>query len=152
MLLILFTFLSFIKLDKSNTNLVDILTKGFKDINEAYKVKQISRDYLNGFLQLLNPIAPHITEELWNHLGHTDTISYEPWPTFDEEKCKAEEYNLPIQINGKLRDKVMVSPDASKEEIEKAALALPRIIELTSGLTIRKVIVVPGKLVNIVAN
>ena len=122
-------------------------------VNEAYKEKQIPRCYMEGFLKLLNPVAPHITEELWNIvLNNKELIVYETWPEFDLAKTLNDEVTVVVQINGKLRDKLMLAMDTPKEEVEKAALELPRIKELLNGLTIRKVIVVPNKLVNIVAN
>ena len=121
-------------------------------VNAVYKETVFPREYAEGFVKLLNPLAPHMTEELWSTvLGHNPTLANESWPTYDEEKTKDDEITIVIQINGKLRDKVNVSATASKEEIEAAALNTPRVKELLEGLTIRKVIVVPGKLVNIVA-
>ena len=122
-------------------------------INEAYKEKQIPRTYLNGFLQLLNPIAPHITEELWTTvMGHKDLIVYEKWPEFDLEKTLNNVTTVVVQINGKIREKLEVAVDTPKDELEKMAMQLSRIQELLNGLTVRKIIVVPNKLVNIVAN
>ena len=122
-------------------------------VNEAYKERKLPKEYLESFLLLLNPVAPHITEELWNTvLGHKELLVYEQWPSYDLAKTLNNEITVVVQINGKLRDKLEVAADTSKEELEKAALELPRIKELLNGLTIRKVIVVPNKLVNIVAN
>ena len=122
-------------------------------VNEAYKERKLPKEYLESFLLLLNPVAPHITEELWNTvLGHKELLVYEQWPSYDIAKTLNNEITVVVQINGKLRDKLEVAADTSKEELEKAALELPRIKELLNGLTIRKVIVVPNKLVNIVAN
>ena len=121
-------------------------------VNAVYKETVFPREYAEGFVKLLNPLAPHMTEELWSTvLEHTPSLANETWPTYDEEKTKDDEITVVIQINGKLRDKVSVPATASKEEIETAALNTPRVKELLDGLTIRKVIVVPGKLVNIVA-
>ncbi|NBV84780.1 MAG: leucine--tRNA ligase [Verrucomicrobia bacterium] len=101
-------------------------------------------------LQLLNPFAPHITEELWERTGASGSVADQPWPAFDPEALVEDELELVVQINGKVRDKLTVKRDAAPAEVEAAALASPKAREWTSGKTIRKVIVVPGKLVNIV--
>lgn len=99
---------------------------------------------------MLNPFAPHITEELWEILGFGGTIAGQTWPDYDPAMLIETEFEMPIQINGKLRDKITVNKDATREEIESAARSSPKIAEWTSGKEIKRVIVVPGKLVNIV--
>jgi leucyl-tRNA synthetase len=105
---------------------------------------------LRTLLQLLNPFAPHLTEELWKRMGCAGLVADQPWPKFDPLALVEDELELVVQINGKLRDKLVVPRTASSAEIEAAALASPRAQEWTAGKTIRKIIVVPGKLVNIV--
>lgn len=121
-------------------------------INEGYKQKVLPKAFVEGFVQLLAPVAPHICEELWQKLGHTETIAYTAWPTYDESKLVTDEVEIVIQVNGKVRTKTVVSKTASKEELEKLALEDEKVKEYTDGKTIRKIIAVPGKLVNIVAN
>lgn len=121
-------------------------------INEAYKAEQILKDYVEGFVKLLSPVAPFIAEELWSKLGYSETIAYEPWPEYDEAKLEENEVEIVIQILGKNRARIMVDKDTTKEELEKLALDNEIIKEKIAGKTVRKVIVVPGKLVNIVAN
>src|SRR5690625_1804726 len=121
-------------------------------VNEGYKVDKISKKYIEGFVKLLSPVAPHIGEELWHRLGHEDTITYEPWPTYDETKLVEEEVEIVIQVMGKVRSKMKVAKDLSKEELEDIALNDEKIKEWIKDKTVRKVFVVPGKLVNIVAN
>src|SRR5262249_6309219 len=98
----------------------------------------------------LAPLAPHAAEELWQILGHKRTLAYEPWPTYDPALLKDEEIEIPVQVNGKLRGKVVVPAEADAKGIEAAARADARISALLEGKTVRKVVVVPGKLVNFV--
>ena len=121
-------------------------------VNEAYKTETINRSYIEGFVKMLSPVAPQVTEELWQRLGYEETITYESWPTYDESKLVEDEVEVVIQVLGKIRSKIMVDKNLSKEELEEVALADPKIQEWIENKTVRKVIVVPGKLVNIVAN
>ncbi|MFK2824722.1 leucine--tRNA ligase [Bacillus sp. B190/17] len=121
-------------------------------INEAYKAATLPKEYVEGFVKLLSPIAPHISEELWEKLGQQETISYQAWPTFDESKLVDNEVEIVVQVNGKMKAKLMVPKEATKEETEQIAMDEEKVQEQITGKTIRKVIVVPGKLVNIVAN
>ncbi len=121
-------------------------------INDAYKASELPVEYIEGFVKLLSPIVPHIAEELWEKLGHAETISYEKWPTFDESKLVDDEIEVVFQVNGKVKTKAFVSKDATRQELEELAKQDSIIQEQIAGKTIRKVIAVPGKLVNIVAN
>ncbi len=121
-------------------------------INEGYKAESIPKTYVEGIVKLLSPVAPHIAEEIWGKLGNTETISYSKWPEFDETKLTEDEVEVVLQVMGKVRSKITVPVDISKEELEKAALADEGMQKWLEGKTIRKVIVVPGKLVNFVAN
>lgn len=121
-------------------------------INDAYKVDSLPKVYIEGFVKLLAPVAPHIAEELWSKLGHTESITYGTWPAFDEAKLVDNEVEIVIQINGKVKAKLMVPTDTTREKLEEIAMGDDSIKEQIDGKTIRKVIAVPGKLVNIVAN
>ena len=121
-------------------------------INDCYKQDKLSKAYVEGFVKMLSPIAPHISEELWAKLGHDDTIAYEEWPTFDPSLLVDNEVEIVIQVNGKLKEKTKVSKDLSKEEMEHFALEIDKVKQAIEGKTVRKVIAVPQKLVNIVAN
>ena len=117
-------------------------------INQAYKENVLPKKYAEEFLQLLNPVAPHITEELWNKLGHNESIAYEPWPTYDEEKTKSNNINLPIQINGKLRATIDIPVDEDESKIKE--LAHEAVKEKLEGKTIVKEIYVKNRIYNIV--
>lgn len=122
-------------------------------INAAYKEDSLPLDYMRGFVKLLAPIAPHVGEELWHKLtGSEDSISYETWPTYDESKLVEDTVEVVFQINGKVRGKQTASRTISKDDLEALALSDDNIKAHLEGKTVRKVIVVPGKLVNIVAN
>ena len=121
-------------------------------VNEAYKVDILPRKYMEGFIKVLSPIAPHLSEELWSRLGHSTSISHEQWPSYDESFLVDDEVEVVIQVMGRVRSKVSVAKDISKDELEQLAINDAKIQEWIEGKTIRKVIVVPGKLVNIVAN
>ena len=119
-------------------------------INDAYKVKQISTEYVQGFIKLLSPLAPHVCEEIWSKFNLSSTIAYEKWPEYDATKLVENTVEVVIQINGKLRSKIEVDKDLDKNKLQDLALNDEKIKTLISGKDIRKVIVVPNKIVNIV--
>jgi leucyl-tRNA synthetase len=121
-------------------------------VNEANKQEQLPKSIIEGFVKLLSPVVPHIAEELWQILGHEGTITYESWPLYDKDKLTETEIEVVVQINGKVRSKMKISKETSKEQMEESALKDDAIKAQIDGKTIRKVIVVPGKLVNIVAS
>lgn len=120
-------------------------------INDCYKADVIPAEYAQGFVKLIAPIAPHIAEELWSIMGNEESLTYAAWPTFDETKLVDDEVEIVVQVAGKVRAKINVSKDASKEELEQIALADEKVQEFIEGKDIKKVVVIPGKLVNIVA-
>lgn len=119
-------------------------------INEGYKQDVLPRDLMEGFVKMLSPITPHLAEELWNKLGYEETISYEQWPTYEEAYLVENEIEVVAQINGKVRAKLIIPADASREQMQELALADDKIKAAINDKTVRKVIAVPGKLVNIV--
>ena len=119
-------------------------------VNAVYKEEVFPLEYQEGFIKLLNPIAPHLTEEIWEMLGHNNTISYEAWPTYEEELTKEDTYELVVQVNGKVRGRIETHSDTSKEEMERLAKEIDNVKKFIEGKEIVKVIVVPKKLVNIV--
>jgi len=119
-------------------------------VNECYKKGSVTKAEFKTFLTLLNPFAPHITEELWQLQGFLGTIAQSSWPTYDEAKTIDDEVEIVIQVCGKIRAKKVVSASLSKEELEKVVLESDEVKALTEGKEIVKVIVVPGKLVNLV--
>jgi leucyl-tRNA synthetase len=120
--------------------------------NHLTKLDVRPRSALEPFVLLLSPFAPHLAEELWCALGGTNTLAYKPWPSFDPNLIKADEIEVPVQVNGKLRARLTVSAGIAEAALREKALADPRIRELIAGKQVRKVIVVPGKLVNIVVS
>lgn len=120
-------------------------------INDCYKAETIYQPYAEGFVKMLAPIAPHIGEELWDRLGNEDTITYQPWPTYDESLLVDSEVEIVVQVNGKVRAKLNTPKDTSKDEMEALALKDENVKLSIEGKDIKKVIAVPQKLVNIVA-
>jgi len=119
--------------------------------NEFVNAKPRPKEALRILLPLLSPFAPHLAEELWSRLGFEGSASSQRWPVHDESLLVETEIELPVQVNGKVRARICVAVGATNQEVEAAALANPKVIEATAGMTIVKLIVVPSKLVNIVA-
>ena len=120
-------------------------------INECSKAEKLPRAIWEGFVKMLSVYAPHLGEELWEKLGHTKTVAYESWPTFDEKFGAEDQQTIVVMINGKLRDKFQAAPGADNATLEAMAKETEGFKKFTEGKSIAKVIVVPGKLVNIVA-
>lgn len=119
-------------------------------VNEAYKTDAVPKAAAENFVQMLSPLAPHLAEELWERIGHTDTITYEPWPTYDEAWTVESEVEIVVQVNGKIVERTKISKDLDQAAMQEHSLSLPNVQQAVAGKTIRKVIAVPGKLVNIV--
>jgi leucyl-tRNA synthetase len=121
-------------------------------VNEAYKTEVLPLAAMEQFVQLISPIAPHIAEELWEKLGRKDSLTYASFPTYEESWTVDQEVEIVVQVNGKIADRVSIAADMDVAEMESLAKELEKVQELIAGKTIRKVIAVKGKLVNIVAN
>ena len=119
-------------------------------VNDFYKKGSVTKAEYKTLLTLLNPVAPHMTEELWETFGNGNLLSLEPWPEFDEAKTVDDEIEIVVQINGKIRDKMMMPSGLGKDETEKQAMESEKIKALIEGKNVIKVIAIPGKLVNIV--
>ena len=121
-------------------------------VNTATSRGGLTRDQLERFVVVLSPFAPHIAEELWSKLGHEPSLADAPWPDHDESMLVKDQIELPVQIKGKVRAKLMIAADADAKLTEQLVLADPKVQAALGGMTVRKVIVVPGKIVNIVAD
>ncbi len=117
---------------------------------ERAETLSVVREAVDALVLMLSPFAPHMCEELWEHLGHTGGLAAAGWPSFDAEAAKADSIVVPVQVNGKLRGRITVAPDASEEELRERALADPAVQAHTAGKTVKKVIVARGKLVSVV--
>ncbi|MGE7827345.1 leucine--tRNA ligase [Paenibacillus sp. NPDC093718] len=120
-------------------------------INEGYKTEELPRKAMENFVQLLSPLAPHLAEELWSRLGYTESVTYVPWPEYDEAWTVEAEVEIVVQVNGKIVERAKISKDMDQEAMQQHSLSLPNVKQALEGKSIRKVIAVPGKLVNIVA-
>ena len=119
-------------------------------VNEAYKAKTVYRPYAENLVKMLSCIAPHVCEEMWQLLGHDETLAYEPWPTYDEAMLEQSTIEMAVQVNGKLRAKITVNKDEDDEVVKQEALAQDNVKTHTEGKNIVKIIVVKNKIVNIV--
>ncbi len=119
-------------------------------INDVMKVGKINKAEFKTFITLLNPVAPHITEEMWQIAGFEGALSATSWPVYDEAKTVDDEVEVVVQINGKIRDKMMISADLNPQQMQEVALANEKIKELIDGKQVVKVIAIPKKLINIV--
>ena len=119
-------------------------------LNELAKAEPLPREAVEALVRLLHPFAPHLAEELWETLGEEGAVLRAPWPVSDPELAKENEIEVPVQVNGKLAVVVRVAVDADAKTLEAAALAEEKVQARIAGKTVAKIIVVPGKLVNLV--
>ncbi|MBQ4254203.1 MAG: class I tRNA ligase family protein, partial [Erysipelotrichaceae bacterium] len=119
-------------------------------INECYKAEKVSRRMIIDFIKLLSPIAPHVCEEMYQHYTGKDTIANESWPKYDESKLSVATVEIAVQVNGKMRGRLVVNKDEDQESVLKQASEVSTVAAQLEGKTIRKVIYVPNKLLNIV--
>ena len=119
-------------------------------LNNVQKEEVFPLEYAEGFIKMLNPIAPFVTEEIWSKLGHESTIAYEPWPTYDEDKTKETEKQIAVQVNGKVRGDITITEESTEDEIKELALNNENVKKHIEGKEIVKVIVIKNKIVNIV--
>ncbi|NMA52619.1 MAG: class I tRNA ligase family protein, partial [Peptococcaceae bacterium] len=122
----------------------------YKELPETDRDPAVLREAVESLLLLLAPFAPHITEELWELTGHTGSIHQQPWPLYDEGALAEDEVTIVVQINGKVRDRMLIPAGLSAAEMQERVIKDPKVAKFTAGKNIVKVIPVPGKLVNIV--
>ncbi|MCR5184597.1 MAG: leucine--tRNA ligase [Bacilli bacterium] len=120
-------------------------------INEVYKVNKLPREYAEGFVKMISCIIPHLGEEMWEKLGHNDTIAFEPWPTYDSSKLVSNTIKMAVSVNGKPRATIEVPLDLEEEELKKIALEQDGVKRNLEGKEIKKIIVIKNKIINIVA-
>ena len=119
-------------------------------VNRLSKLPVRPKSVVEKFVLILAPFAPHIAEELWARLGHRDSLAYEPWPKFDPELAKDKVVELAVQVMGKIRDRIVVSADATEDQIKQKALSSDKVIAAMAGKEPKRVIVIKSRLVNIV--
>lgn len=136
--------------DIESLNLNTAISQMMIFINECYKADTLYKPYMEGFVQMFACYAPHLGEELWQFLGHENTLTFEAWPTYDESKLVKNQVEMVVQVNGKVRGKFMANIDEDKKIVEEMALALPSVQAQMEGKTVRKLIIVPNRIVNIV--
>lgn len=136
--------------DIESLNLNTAISQMMIFINECYKAETLYKPYIEGFVQMFACYAPHLGEELWQFLGHENTLTFEAWPTYDESKLVKNQVEMVVQVNGKVRGKFMANIDEDKKIVEEMALALPSVQAQMEGKTVRKLIIVPNRIVNIV--
>ncbi len=132
---------------KFNTAIAQMMTL----VNEIYAVGSVNKAELKTLLALLNPVAPHITEEMWRNLGETTDLAYQPWPKWDEAALVKSEVEIAVQVAGKIRGRIMIPADMTKEAAETELVNHPEVQKILAGKTVMKVIFVPGRLVNFIA-
>jgi leucyl-tRNA synthetase len=111
---------------------------------------EVAREAIEALIRMLAPFVPHISEELWESFGHSESLSRTKWPEFSDELAREEEIEVAVQVNGKLRSRIFASADARDEDLREAALADAKVKAATAGHDIAKVIIIPKKLVNVV--
>ena len=136
--------------DIESLNLNTAISQMMIFINECYKAETLYKPYMEGFVQMFACYAPHLGEELWQFLGHDTTLTFEAWPTYDESKLVKNQVEMVVQVNGKVRGKFMANIDEDKKVVEEMALAIPSVQAQMEGKTLRKLIIVPNRIVNIV--
>ena len=139
--------------DIETLNLNTAISQMMIFINECYKADTIYVEYAKNFIKMLSTYAPHLGEEIWQTVFHNEnSIAYEPWPLYDEAKLVEDEIEVIVQVNGKLRGKFMTAAGSADADIEEKALTIAAVKAQLEGKTIRKVLVIKGRVVNIVAN
>jgi leucyl-tRNA synthetase len=118
--------------------------------NEATKTTVVPRAWFEQFVKILSPFAPHVAEELWERLGHTQSLALAPWPAFDEAKLARDTLTIAVQVAGKMRGTIEVAADAPEAEILALAKAEPKVQEFLAGKPIKREVYVKGRLVNLV--
>ena len=136
--------------DIERTSFNTAIAKMMECTNFFFKADPRPRSAMERFVLILSPFAPHLSEELWQSLGHGKTLAYEPWPGYDESLIKEDTVEVPVQVNGKVRGRVSVAADADEAGLEAAARADDKIAQQLEGKTIVKKIIVPGRMINFV--